>query len=624
MADDLERPDVTRESLLLEVGNSARALRGIDLIANLYPDGLPPEDDVAYQLWLDAYPQDPKELLAAAEHAAALPPLRFAVFLRVPSIRADLVEETIESLSAQLWPHWDCILLCADLPARCRAVVEELAERVAGVRLAHVSCKAAVAAAVNEALAEIAADMFAIVEAGDRLAPHAFAEAAAVLAKQPETALIYTDEDRIGGDGERRDPSLKPDFSLDLAFAGDSFGQLALYGSEATRRAGGLAAEASPFEQYELALRLCHHAAPGNIRHIPKILFHRGRLKTARQATFPAVSATRGWPGMADVVTRHLRANYPELSLNERQQGNLFWPAVNAALPQPAPLVSIIIPIRDRADLLQCCLDGLLNGTDYPAVEILIVDNGSKEAATVQFLQRVRHDPRVNVLARPGAFNWSALNNSAAAVAKGEILLFLNNDIEVVKADWLRVMAGHAMRLDVGVVGARLVFPDGGLQHGGILLGPRGAAVHALTHARDSGGYLGQVSLGRDLSAVTGACLAVRAEIFALVGGFQEKLQVAWGDVDLCLRVREAGYRVLWVPDAVLVHHEMATRGTDHALRAQVRHELERAIARRRSFAAMDHDPFLNPNLEATATAIVLATPPRAPVDMNEAEIADG
>jgi GT2 family glycosyltransferase len=609
-ADDLLRPGVTRESLLLGVSSSARAQRGIDVIATLYPEGLPPDDDVAYQLWLEAYPQDPGELSAAAQYAVELPPRHFTVFVRVPPVRPDLVEETVASLSAQLWPHWECILLCADLPARGRAMVETLEAKIAGVRIATMADRADVAPAVNHALAQTQSAMFGIVEAGDRLAPHALAEAARLLAARPETMLIYTDEDRIGGDGDRRDPSFKPDFSLDLLFAGDCLGQLALFSREAALQAGGMSAAAAPFITYELALRLSREA-PQHIRHIPKLLFHRGRLKTAAAQKFPAQRATAEASGLARIVSDHLAAHEPALVLGERQQGHLYWPALTAVLPQPAPRVSIIIPIRDRPELLQLCLQGLLNETDYPDIEILIVDNGSVEAATLQLLQRARHDPRVQVLNKPGAFNWSALNNHAAAAATGAILLFLNNDIEVVAPDWLRLIAGHVMRKDVGVVGPRLLFPDGGLQHGGILLGPRANAVHALTYSRDTGGYLGQVSLGRDLSAVTGACLAIRAAVFTALGGFREDLAVTWGDVDLCLRARAAGLRVLFLPAATLVHHEMATRGGDVDRGAQIRHEAERAVARRRSFMAMEHDPFLNPNLTATATSIVLATPPR-------------
>jgi GT2 family glycosyltransferase len=607
---------MSRARLLLEVSMSGRARSGVDLIANLYPGGLPPQDDVAYQLWLETYEHDAPDLAASVHSAAHLSAVRFAVFVRVPPIRPDLVGETIAALRAQIFPHWDCILLCAaDLPARVRTMAEDMVARHAGVAIAEVADASAIAATVNTHLAGSDATMFAMIDAGDLLAPQALALAARDKTAHPDTVLIYTDEDRIDGDGTRRDPSFKPDFSLDLSFAGDMFGQLTLFDRAAALQAGALSAAAGPFMAYGLGLALAQRTGGRQLRHIPKILLHRGRLKTAQVPAFPALRATSESPALCDVVNRHLAACYPDLSLQETWHGHALWPAISAALPGDAPCVSIIIPMRDRPELMQRCLDGLLYGTDYPDIEILIVDNGSVEAPTLQFLQRVRHDPRVRVLTRPGAFNWSALNNHAASVARGQILLFLNNDIEIVQPGWLRIIAGHVMRADVGIVGARLVYPDGGLQHGGILLGPTAQAVHAYTYARDTDGYLGQVSLGRDLSAVSGACLAIRAEVLRAAGGFAEALAITWGDVELCLRVRASGLRVLWAADAVLVHHEMSTRGADTSPQAQIRHELERSIARRRHFTAMDHDPFLNPNLAATATTIVLASPPRHRTD---------
>ena len=388
---------------------------------------------------------------------------------------------------------------------------------------------------------------------------------------------------------------------------------MALFDRQAAQAEGGFSAEAAPFERHQLGLRLAQAAPPGRIHHVPAILFHRGRQRGGRPAGFPDARAAASTPQLMDVVARHLRRHHPGLALGERLGRDGLWPTLTAALPQPAPRVSVIVPIRDQAALLERCLEGLLTQTDYADIEVLVVDNGSVEGETLRLLQRARHDPRVRVLSQPGAFNWSALNNAGAREATGQALLLLNNDVEVVAPGWLAAMAGHAMRPDVGVVGARLVFPDGGLQHGGVLLGPRGKAVHAMTHAAEGeSGYLGQVALPRDLSAVTGACLAIRRAVFDEVGGLEaDHLRVAWSDIDLCLRVRRAGYRVLWLPDVVLTHREMATRGRDAALKQQARHETERAALRRRWPAETDRDPFLNPNLDATATSIVLAEPPR-------------
>ena len=604
----------TRASVLLAVSQSARALAGIDLMANLYPDGLPPEDDVAYQLWLDAERSPPAHGVAAARHAASLPPALFSLILPIPPARPDLVEETVASLAAQIWPHWECLLVCpADLPPHVRAVIQALAVRVAAVRLVEVPASLPAADASNRALAQASGVMVGWLAASDKLAPEALYEASAVLAADPKARLIYTDEDCIAGDGTRFCPAFKPDWSPDLALTGDSFGQLALFDRQAAQAEGGFSAAAAPFERYDLALRVTHDAPPSNIHHLAAILFHRGRQRDRRPARFPEARAVTSEPVLAEVVARHLKRHHPALAREDRLQATRVWPGLLAALPQPAPRVSVIVPIRDQPELLERCLDGLLTRTAYHDIEVLVVDNGSVAAQTLALLQRARHDSRVRVLSHPGVFNWSALNNAGAEQATGDILLLLNNDVEVIEPGWLAVLAGHALRPEIGAVGARLVFPDGTLQHGGILLGPQSQAVHAMTHAPGGqSGYLGQVALPRDLSAVTGASLALRRAVFDQVGGLDAgAFQVGWSDIDLCLRVRRAGYRVLWLPNAVLMHREMATRGRDVTVAQQARHENERAAMQRLWPDEMERDPFLNPNLSATASSIVLAQPSR-------------
>ncbi len=607
-------PPARRASVLLAVSQSPRAHDAISLAANIFPDGLPPEDDVAYQLWLGASPRSPDDDLALIRHAAGLPAASFSLILSVPPARPDLVEETVASLRAQIWPQWECLLACPDdVPPHMRMALARLVADVAAVRLIDVPATQCAAEAANRALAEATGRMVGWLQAGDRLAPTALYEAAAVLAASPGARLIYTDEDCIAGDGTRFGPALKPGWSPDLALTGDYLGQLALFDRQAAQAQGGLSPQAAPFERYDLGLRLAHDAPPGAIHHIPAILFHRGRQRSSRQPRFPEARAVASEARLKQVVDRHLAQCHAGLALGERLQGTGVWPVLSAALPQPAPRVSVIVPTRDRADLLECCLEGLLTKTDYPDIEVLVVDNDSEEAGTLTLLQRIQHDPRVRVLSQPGKFNWSALNNVAAKEAGGEILLLLNNDVVVMEPGWLSTMVGHALRSDVGIVGARLQFPDGRLQHGGVLLGPEGQAVHALTYARENeAGYLGQVALPRDLSAVTGACLAIRRAVFEQVGGLEaDSLRVTWSDIDLCLKVRRAGYRVIWLPDVVLVHREMETRGPDATWERQARHEYERAALRRRWPVETDHDPFLNPNLEATPTGIVLAQPPR-------------
>jgi GT2 family glycosyltransferase len=283
------------------------------------------------------------------------------------------------------------------------------------------------------------------------------------------------------------------------------------------------------------------------------------------------------------------------------------WPR-----PDPLPLVSVVVPTRDRAALLERCLGGLLHRTDYAPLEVLVVDNGSEDAATHALFDRLRRDPRLRILPAPGPFNFAALNNRAAAEARGEILLLLNNDIDVIAPSWLEEMVAHAVRPEVGAVGAKLLYANDRLQHGGTVLGI-GVADHLLTGSRraDPGPH-GLLAAGRGASAVTAACLALRRSVYEAVGGMDaENLAVAFNDVDLCLRIGARGLRVVWTPFAELHHLESASRGVDLTGTKAERFRREEAYMHARWGALLRADPYWNPNLSLADAARNLAWPPR-------------
>jgi len=262
----------------------------------------------------------------------------------------------------------------------------------------------------------------------------------------------------------------------------------------------------------------------------------------------------------------------------------------------------VIVPTRDRADLLARCVDGVLHRTDYFNLELLIVDNGSIEPATqTLFDQLTREDNRVRILRYPGPFNFSALNNTAAREANGEILLLLNNDIDVIEPDWLRELVSQALRPDAGAVGAKLLFPNEQVQHAGLVLGPEGRVVHLHRFAgKNEPGYFAQLALSRTLLAVTGACVAIRRAVFFEVGGLDEiNLPVVFNDVDLCLRLGDHGYRVVWTPFAELFHLECASRGldSDDPGKRQRADREWRHMCKTWGSLLETADPFHNPNL---------------------------
>jgi GT2 family glycosyltransferase len=288
------------------------------------------------------------------------------------------------------------------------------------------------------------------------------------------------------------------------------------------------------------------------------------------------------------------------------------WNRIIRALPDPAPLVSIIVPTRDHAELLERCAASVLACTDYPAIELLIVDNNTSEQAAVNLLHRLSQHPRVRVLPYPQPFNFAAQNNMAAREAHGEILVLLNNDTEAMRPGWLREMVTHAVRPDVGAVGAKLLYPDKLVQHGGMTLGPTPWPQHQLRYANyDDTGPFGELALTRTVSVVTGACLAVRRSVFFEVGGFDEQLKIAFNDVDLCLRIGDFGYRIVFTPFAELLHYGTASLEADGSpeMIAIIAQELQHFWRRWRSLC--NQDPFHNPNIEYGWGTLNLSWPPR-------------
>ncbi|WP_428487102.1 glycosyltransferase family 2 protein [Rhodopila sp.] len=578
-----------RADLLAALADSPLGRDHIPLLPGLAP-GVPPDDAAAYRLWVAEY-DNPGEA-----ELARIPPLRDGPLVSIVMTAGDSTVEgalrSVDSLRRQTYGNWELLLTTRLLSAWPAEALTAAAGAEPRLRLLDAPYGTTNRADWQQAgLAQSSGKLVCFLHAGDTLPPTALHEVAAAIAAHPQTQLLYTDED-VADAGGRRNPRFKPDFSPDLLLAGNSIGQLAVYRMELLDRLGGLQPAASPYTDYDLVLRAVALAEPGVVFHLPAVLCHRAE---------PAAD----WPARPDNPPRAA----PALLAVETAP----WPRLRFRLPVPPPLVSVIVPTRDRPDLLSACLAGVLERTDYPAIELLVVDNGSHDPEALALLSRLEVTPRVRVLRHPEPFNFAALNNAAAAEAAGEVLLLLNNDTEVLHPDWLGELVSHVARHDVGAVGARLLYPDGTVQHAGMLLGPAGAAVHVGRFASpDAPGYDGQLVCTRDLSAVTGACLALRRETFRAVGGMDERLAVAWNDVDLCLRVRATGLRVIWTPHAVLLHREAVTRGLEAEDPAKLaRFHREQALMQAHWTDAMEADPFLNPNLLASETGPLVLTRPR-------------
>jgi GT2 family glycosyltransferase len=551
--------------------------------------------------------------VAIRAHIAALP---FRPFISVVLVMDPASEEplrkSLDSVTAQLYSNWE---LCAATdpssePAWTQTIQERIASRIKTIRL---GTTATIADTTNAALAAATNDFVIFLTAGDVLPEHALYEMALELGTDTTVDIVYTDMDQIDGTGRRANPWFKPGWDPDLLLSQDYLNHLILYRLELLERIGFLRPGFDGAEFRDLALRATAATTPDRIRHIPAILYHQSAGKGPLSIHGIPIE-DRCVASSNSAVRDHLnRLGYPDAVLTGAtipRSIRVVWP-----VPEPEPLVSVIIPTRDGADLLERCVEGVLRRSDYSNLEILVVDNGSKKPETIELFDRLTHeDSRVRILSRPGPFNYSALNNAAAREAEGEVLLLLNNDIDVVESHWLREMVSHAIRPDVGIVGAKLLYPTRKIQHAGIVLGPSGGAHHLYCLAKGNDpGYCGQLLLTRTLSAVTGACLAIRRAVFFEIGGLDEvNLKVAFNDIDICLRAGDYGYRIVWTPFAVLIHFESVTRGTDTTPTKQTRFSREHLHLMRNWGSILDSgDPFHNPNLLLTGSHIEIPSVPR-------------
>jgi GT2 family glycosyltransferase len=468
---------------------------------------------------------------------------------------------------------------------------------------------------VNDAAAAVLrarADWVAAIKPGDRLEPHWLATAVLYSAMRPEWQLIYWDEDRIDESGMRFAPIFKPDFNLDLLrsmpYQGDSIlvRRTALDPWPEARLLGPAAA-------YNLSLSVLDRCGEAAVGHIAEVLYHRSVQMEHR------VSAEAEERAGMRALRAHLRRNRIDAAV---QQG--FLPRtcrVTYSMPEK-PSVSIIIPTRDRLHLLAPCVESLLQKTDYPNYELIIVDNNSEETEALAYLESLPHGSsgQVRVLRYPHPFNYSAINNFAAREAKGEFLLLLNNDTQIIQEQWLERMLVHGMRPDVGVVGARLIFPDGRLQHAGVIVGLSGMADHPhLGLPVKAPGYMGRAQVDQDFSAVTAACLLIRKSLFLDLGGFdEERFPVLFNDVDLCLKARQRRLKIVWTPYATVVHHGSVTQNSEKISRKKAERVLgEQSAMVERWIGSMAEDPAYNRNLSLADTDFGIENRVDAPWDAN-------
>ncbi|TMP93508.1 MAG: glycosyltransferase family 2 protein [Verrucomicrobia bacterium] len=531
-----------------------------------------------------------------------------SVLLPVYNSNLRWLRRAILSVQKQLYPRWElCVVDDASTDRKLWPFLQRCARRDPRINVMRRTENGHISAASNDALRLANGDFVALLDHDDELAPTALYFVALALNKNRDLQLLYSDEDKLDAQNRRSEPYFKSDWNPELVLAQNFISHLSVYRTDLIRRLGGFRIGLEGSQDYDLALRCIEQIRPKEIEHLPWVLYH---WRAGDQSTASSATAK---PYAQEAARRAVQEHLERTGIaGTVVPSHGVYLQTKYAFPIEHPLVSIIIPTRDRTSCLQKCLDSIFEKTDYRNYEVIVLDNESHEAETLEFLAELTKYDRVRVERIDGTFNYSRLNNRGVELSRGSFIALLNNDVEVINDDWLSEMVSRAMQPEVAMVGARLWYPNGTIQHGGVILGAGGIAGHAhVGLRRGEPGYFARANLAQNVSAVTAACALVRREVYLQLGGFDESLAVTFNDIDFCLRLRQAGYRIVWTPHAELIHHESASRGFDDSTPKQVRFLGEVDYMNSKWGDMLQRDPFYNPNLSLGENLFTLAFPPR-------------
>ncbi len=530
----------------------------------------------------------------------------FSVVMPVYNPPLSFFREAVDSVIAQCYPYWElCLADDASTNPEVRDIINEYLRKDSRIKAVFREINGHISAASNSALNLACGEFIALLDQDDVLPRHALYHVAVEVNRHPDVCLIYTDEDKIDEYGSRLGPYFKPDWNPDLFYSQNLVSHLGVYRTALVRQLGGFRLGYEGSQDYDLALRVVSYIPADAIRHIPRVLYH-WRIHADSTAAVGSNNKSYAYQTAQKSLAEHL-AKYGATVNSGPHVGGY---RISHGIPDPAPLVSLIIPTKDRVDLLSICINSILKKTIYQRFEIIVVDNNSQQVETHEYLTSITKDRRIRVLPYQSEFNFSAINNFAVRHALGGIIGLINNDVEVIEPFWLGEMVSHALRPGIGAVGAKLLYPDGRIQHAGVLLGIGGLADHAHRFVDgNSPGYFGSAALTRAYSAVTAACLIVRKSLYEEVGGLDEvNLAVSFNDVDFCLRLMKLGYRNLYTPFALLYHHESISRGNADTREKRDLLNSEINYMRRQWDQLLKADPHYNPNLNTMSGDFSLAT----------------
>lgn len=521
--------------------------------------------------------------------------IKFSIVVPLYNTPKLFLTEMIDSVKAQTYQNWElCLADGSDNEhSYVKDIVEQYLKKDKRILYKKLEYNLGISENTNTCIEISTGDYIALFDHDDVLDPSVLFEYMNAICNQ-NADFIYCDEDKFENNINKRfDPYFKPDFGIDNLRANNYICHFTVFKSDLLKEVGLFRKKFDGSQDHDMILRLTEKAE--NIVHIPKILYH-WRVSLNSVAADPYAKPYTIEAGIK-AVSEHLnRCGLNAIVESSAVHPNIY--RIKYAIKNN-PLISILIPNKDHIIDLSRCINSILEKSTYKNIEIIIIENNSVEEKTFEYYEKLKSYNNINVVYWKGIFNYSAINNFGAKYAKGEHLLFLNNDTEIITNNWLEEMLMYSQREDVGAVGAKLYYPDNTIQHAGLGLGLLKLAGHYCRNfSRQSTGYMGNLFFARNVSAVTAACIMIKKEVFKQVNGLDETFEVAFNDVDLCMRIRKAGYLIVWTPYAELYHHESKSRGAEDTPEKQKRFQGEVLRFQKRWKKEIEAgDPYYNPNL---------------------------
>ena len=550
----------------------------------------------------------------------------FSVIIPVYNTPKKFLEKSILSVLNQKYKNFEICI--ADDCSTNKETLKTLKrfEKKNKIKVVYRDTNGHISECLNSAVEIANGEYLVFLDHDDMLSPYALYENAKIINENPKAKLIYSDEDKIDEKDNRFSPYFKSDWNKDLFFSQNYINHLTVIKKEIADKIGGFRKGYEGSQDYDFLLRSLKYIKDEEIVHIPKILYHWRAIKgstaldpSAKEyATIAGIMALKNFfeshnktvEVIEGLIPHSYKVIYPVPGKSFKEliepfqysaiNKEIYSKVSNKKIKAKKPFISIIIPTKDKIDYLKKCIDSIINKTKYYNYEIIIVSNNSTEKETFEYFDNISAE-NIKVIEYDIPFNYSKINNYAVFHSRGDILIFMNNDIEIISENWLCEMIQHNLRDEIGVVGAKLYYENDTIQHGGVILGIGGVAGHAHKYfSKGEDGYFGRLKLIQNYSAVTGALMSVRKEVFEEVGGFEEKLAVAFNDIDFCLKVKEKGYRNLWTPYVEAYHYESISRGKEDSAEKIERFNKEIKYMKSKWNDLLLSDKYYNPNLTLT------------------------